>query len=227
MLTRIEVELRDGRHRVRQREGLLRAQRLHGPDDRCRLGLLATTGLLLGGDEVEIEIVLGPGARLELSDVAGTVAYHGRGRAASWHTRIEVAPGARLVYRGEPFVVADGAEVDRGLELDLAAGACAAVRETLVLGRSGERGGQVTARTAIRRCGRDLLVEELELGPDTYGLPGLLGDSRVVDVVIRLAEPAPPAPPAETFALLDGDTTITRYLGTSLAASPIVAPAWM
>ena len=38
------------------------AQQLHGPADRCRIGLLATTALLLGGDAVELEVEVGPGA---------------------------------------------------------------------------------------------------------------------------------------------------------------------
>ena len=83
-----------------------------------RIGLLATTALLLGGDEVEIEVSVGEGMRLDLFDIAGTVAYHGRGRPAAWHVRIELADGAELRYRGEPFVVADGADVHRTLRVD-------------------------------------------------------------------------------------------------------------
>ncbi len=45
---------------------------------------------------MEIEVEVGPGASLELFDVAGTVAYHGRGRPAAWHTRLELADGGTL-----------------------------------------------------------------------------------------------------------------------------------
>ena len=105
------------------------------------------------------------GRCLELSDVAGTVAYHGRGRSASWSTRIELDAGAELVYAGQPFVVADGAEVSRTLRLDAAAGASAIIRETLILGRTGEVGGSVRNRSVIRREGVDLLVEDQFFGP--------------------------------------------------------------
>ena len=44
-------------------------------------GWSATTALLLGGDAVELVVEVGPGAVLDLFDVAGTVAYHGRGRS--------------------------------------------------------------------------------------------------------------------------------------------------
>ena len=47
---------------------MLRAQRLHGPADRVRVALVGQTALLLGGDRVGLDIEVGPGAVLELSD---------------------------------------------------------------------------------------------------------------------------------------------------------------
>ena len=44
-----------------------------------RSALLATTATLLGGDTLRLAVEVGPGLRLDLRDVAGTVAYHGRG----------------------------------------------------------------------------------------------------------------------------------------------------
>jgi len=52
-------------------------------------------------------------------------------------------------------------------------------------------------------------------------LPGLLGGRRVVDTVLTVGQPAPVAPPAVTYALLGGVGTVTRYLGTELADSPL------
>ena len=92
--TRVSVHAHEGRHRTRLQTGLLRPQPLHGPADRCRIGLLATTALLLGGDRVELDVQVGPGATLELVDVAGTVAYDGRGRPASWSVRPCVVAGS-------------------------------------------------------------------------------------------------------------------------------------
>ena len=59
---------------------------------------------------------MGAGARLDLFDVAGTVAYHGRGEPSAWHVRLELDEGATLTYAGEPFVVGDGADVTRTLD---------------------------------------------------------------------------------------------------------------
>lgn len=224
--TRIAVEVRDGRSRLRHTDGLLRAQPLHGPPGVCRVGLVATTALLLGGDDVEIEVEVGPGARLELSEVAGTVAYHGRGVRASWRTRTMLATGAELVVRGEPFVVADGAEVTRSIDLELAAGASALVRETLVLGRQGESGGPLRSRMAVRRDGREVLVEDQDFDPDLRQRPGSLGAHRVVDTLLAVgADPGPTPPGATRFRLAAPGSTLTRFLGRSLADSPLTQPS--
>ena len=224
MTTRVSVEVRDGRHQVRTSAGLLRAQRLHGPDDRARVALVGQTALLLGGDQVGLAVEVGPGATLELSDIAGTVAYHGRGQAASWHTSIRLGLGARLSYAGEPLVISDGADVTRTLTVDLAEGASACLRETVVLGRTGEVGGRLDATTTVRQEGSDLAVERLVLDAGSRARPGLLAGVRVVDSLLALGTTAPAITQrmdVVSYALLDEVSTITRFLGTSLADSPL------
>jgi urease accessory protein len=202
--------------------GLLRAQRLHGTPGRCRVALLATTALLLGGDAVELQVDCGPGTRLELSEVAGTVAYAGRGRRALWHTRIRLDAGAALVFAGEPFVVADGADVERTLELGLADDASVVLRETLVLGRDGERGGRIRGRARVRRGGQDLLVEEQDWDPVSRRAPGILGPHRVIDSLLAVGAGEDQPIEGATRLELAGGGTLTRWLGASLADSPLV-----
>ncbi len=243
--TRLSVEVRDGRHQVRSTAGLLRAQRLHAPPDRARVALVGQTALLLGGDEVGLDIEVGPGATLELSDIAGTVAYHGRGRAASWRTSIRLGLGARFSYAGEPLILSDGSEVSRSLTVDLAEAATARLRETLVFGRAGEVGGRLDAQTLLRREGEEFCRERLALDPVLRGRPGMLAGVRVVDSVLVLgARPGEhrqggtgtsAAPTTDrsslsatsdlvTYQLLESGSTLTRYLGTSLADSPLTDP---
>lgn len=216
-----------GVDRIRLRQGQLRAQRNPDRDGWIRIGLLATTALLLGGDEVDLEVEVGPGARLDLYDVTGTVAYHGRGAGAAWRLRVKVAAGGALRYRGEPFIVSDGADVHRTTDLDVAAGAALWLRETLVLGRTGQLGGRLRNGTRLRVAGSDVWLEDQDLDPDGDRLrPGLLGDSRVIDSVLRVggAPDAAGESAAVRFTLADGSSTLTRYLGTSLAASPLHLP---
>lgn len=203
--------------------GLLRPQRLADGPDGPRVGLVATTALLLGGDEVELVVEVGPGITLDLFDVAGTVAYHGRGRPAAWRAEIAVADGARLRYAGQPFVVSDGADVTRTLRLEAAATARLKMRETLVLGRDGQVGGRVRTRTELVVGGTEAWREDTDLDPaGIRDLPGLLGGHRVIDTLLTLGEPAPPpCPPAVAYALPGGVGTLTRYLGSELAESPL------
>ncbi|HET9648616.1 MAG TPA: urease accessory protein UreD [Microlunatus sp.] len=232
VVTSLDVELAGGRHRVRMRHGPVRAQPLHGPGDRARIALVGQTALLLGGDRVELDIRVGPGARLELTEVAGTVAYDGRGHAASWCTRIRLATGAELVWAGEPFVISDGADVTRETRIEAAGGATAALRETLVLGRSGEAGGRLRSRTAVFRDERPVLLEDLLLDPVDRRGPGLLGSARVLDSLLELGLDHPgdpddrPAAPSGTarFRLAEPGARLTRYLGAEAAASPLARP---
>lgn len=212
--------------RIRLRQGQLRAQRNPDRDGWTRIGLLATTALLLGGDEVELDVEVGPGARLDLYDVAGTVAYHGRGTPAGWRLTITIADGGALRYRGEPFIVSDGADVRRTTHLQLAPTAGLWLRETLVLGRTGQRGGRLRSRTRLRVADADVWSEDQDLDPDgDRRSPGLLGDRRVIDSVLRVGSQVSVGdrPAAPCFTLADGASTLTRYLGTSLAASPLHA----
>jgi urease accessory protein len=221
--TRIAVERAGERHRIFARPGLIRTQTIRNDARSCRIGLLATSALLLGGDQVVIEVEVGPGANLELFDVAGTVAYHGRGQPAAWHTTARVADGGTLRWAGEPFVVADGADVLRTLELELDAYATLRLRETVVLGRSGEVGGRLRTRTGIRVDGEPVLLEDQRLDPS--GLrrcPGMLGDHRVIDSLLAVGgSPSAPPPGAVRFGLIGDRGSVTRYLGSGLAESPL------
>lgn len=227
MTTRIGVARHGGRHRVTLVGGLLRPQLVLDEPDHVRIGLVATTALLLAGDEVELEVELGSGACLELFDVAGTVAYHGRGRASAWRTRIMLAEQARLRYQGAPFVVAEGADVERTLDLSLDPTANVWLRETVVLGRSGEIGGRLRSRTEVAVAGRQVLLEDQILDPSGIRRsPGMLGPHRVIDTVLTLGEDGFGADQtslgaAVRFGLVGGVGSLTRYLGADVVGSPL------
>ena len=197
---------------------------MHGSAAVSRIGLLATTALLLGGDEVDLQVEVGAGAQLDLFDVAGTVAYHGRGAAAAWRTSLRVADGATLRMSGQPLVVADGADVTRTVEVDAAGTAAVLLRDTVVLGRTGERGGQLRLRTDLRVDGRLVSAEDQDLSREFRTLPGMLGQHRVLDTITalgrRVARPEP-HPQLTRFELFGGAGTCTRYLGDELAPSPL------
>uniref|UniRef100_UPI003B3A64F7 urease accessory protein UreD n=1 Tax=Nakamurella sp. TaxID=1869182 RepID=UPI003B3A64F7 len=194
-MTLIAVDPAPGRARVTHTPGPVAARVQRVDADGARVALVATTALLLGGDRVEFDVRVGAGGWLDVVETAGTVAYDAQGVTSGWTVRARLGQGARLTWNGEPFVVADGADVLRVTELDLAPGATACLRETLVFGRVGEAGGALRSTTRARLDGTDLLVEDLELAdPLVRSGPGLLGSCRVVDSVLLLGIAAPPEP---------------------------------
>jgi urease accessory protein len=190
----------------------LRAFTLPSYDRTIRLALVPEQAVLLAGDHVEVTVRVGRGRALEIVEPGGTVAYAMRGSAARWDVTVEVEDGGSLIWHGEPFVVSEGANVTRRLAVDLATDTTLVLRETLVLGRTGEGPGQLLARTDVRRDGLPVLVEELDTRAG-------LGQHRVLDQVLHLG-PSCAAHPAHTMTLESGDL-LHRWLGDSTHASPV------
>jgi hypothetical protein len=80
----------------------------------------------------------------------------------------------------------------------------------------------VRSRADLRVGGVEAWREETDLDPaGIRDLPGMLADRRVVDALLTVGQPAPSVPPAVAYALHGGVGTVTRYLGTELADSPL------
>ncbi|RPF26448.1 urease accessory protein UreD [Georgenia muralis] len=224
---RIAVERGPDRVRTRLEGGALSPRLLRSDASGAAVAVVATGALLLGGDHVAVEVEVGDGASLEIVETAGTVAYDAGGEPSSWSVRVRLGAGARLTWEGLPFVVADGADVLRTTDVELGDGARALLREVLVLGRTGETGGALRARTSVRQAGAELLVEDLDLGPTARTAPGVLGRARVVDTVLALGWRPPAGDPSArgTRFDLDGAGALARLLGTA-AHSASLSPWW-
>jgi urease accessory protein len=119
----------------------------------------------LGGDDVALDVEVGPGADLVLAGVAATLALPGQaGGPSRLVVRLQVAEAASVQYLPEPTVVTRRADHSGELHVDLGAGARLRCREVLVAGRSGEPSGQFHGLVRVRDDGRALLVQEQELG---------------------------------------------------------------
>lgn len=221
--------------RVRARDGLLAARTVARRAVHAEVALVATGAVLLGGDRVAVQVRVADGCALTLTDVGGTVAYDGEGRACRWDVEVRLGAGARLDWEGLPFVVATGAEVSRSTDVRLGPGARLRLRETVVLGRDGERGGRVVLRSRAHDDDGPLLVEEVTASGDRL-VPGVLGGVRVVDTVTDLRGAADDDPdpgvgagtPAGVAGADDAVTlrlerggTLTRWLGPAAHLSPL------
>jgi urease accessory protein len=191
----------------------MRPMLLSSDDARARISLVPDGALLLAGDDIVIEIAVGPGAHLELVEPAGTVAYSMDGGSATWRVAIDLAPTSSLVWAGEPFVVAEGARVKRGTSIRLGWDARLAMREIVVLGRHGEGPGVLEQQlTAVAENGVPILTEHLSVGPESG--PLLLGGSRVMGSVLALGArlDGGVADPRVTVLDLEAEGTLMRAL---------------
>lgn len=178
-----------GRARLRGEHGVVAARQVKAAGPDLEVVLIATEATLLGGDDVRVEVVVGAGVRLTLRDVAATVAYDGCGRPASWSVSVSIGPGARLTWLTQPFVVTDGADVDRTLLAELAPGAGLRLHDAVVLGRHGQRGGRLRCRTRATYDGVPLLVEDVTYSGDpavAVGQAFVRGAHRRIDTHLLL-----------------------------------------
>ena len=220
--TRIDIraDQRSGRVAVDLRHGPMQARRVRASDG-VRVALIAGQALLLAGDVVRIEVsVVGP-VSVEIIEPAGTVAYDMRGTptpSARWEVVIDALDSARVTWFGEPFVVADGADVIRTTTIDTDTTSVVALRETLVLGRTGERGGRLVTHTRATHDAQPVLVEDLDLTPADRAGWAVLGPNRCLDSWTVIGERLPDQP--DTLQL-DPPASIRRWLGTRAHASPL------
>jgi urease accessory protein len=195
--------------------------------------LVAAAGGPLGGDQLCLDIEVGDGARLELRSVAASVVQPDRaGRESSVTLRARVGAGAHLSVLPEPTVICAGARHRAQTYVSLGLSASLLLREQLVLGREGERGGRASALLHVDRGGRPLLRSTLNLdgADDVTNSPAVLGDARTVGSLLTVDpswdDPARRPPPwsredatsldlegpARLITALAGDTVALRRL---------------
>lgn len=187
--------------------------------------LVAAAGGPLGGDELCLDVEVGDGARLELRSVAASVVLPDRaGRESSMVLRARVGAGGHLSLLPEPTVICRGARHRAETYVWLHPSASLALREELVLGREGERGGRVSALLHVDRGERALLRSTLELDaadPATHN-PSVLGGARAVGSLLtvdpRWENPALRPPPWESDNAAGLDLEGPGRLVTALAA---------
>lgn len=196
----------------------------------------------LGGDDLALEVVVGPGARLVVRGVAAVLAQPGPdpGAAGRLRVRASVGPGAALDWSPEPTVVVAGAVLELDVDLEAAATAEVRWREELVLGRTGEQPGRVAGRTRLRVGGRTVLDHALVAGgaPGPWDGPGGLAGHRWVgtELTVGPAPDRPPSPPSigpgarvadlslPGGAVLRAATAVDRRRGLPLLEGPRPGP---
>ena len=137
MRTRVEIVVEPGR-RFRHRASGGLAVRQTGSQAAHLIGTAATP---LGGDDIEVRVIVEAGAHLDLGSVAATIALPSTRRVdstMSWH--IELGPGARLYLHPQPTVVAAGADHRSEIVVAMSDDAILTLAEDVQIGRAAELG---------------------------------------------------------------------------------------
>jgi urease accessory protein len=179
----------------------------------------------LGGDTLELRIEVRAGATLRLRTVAAAVALPGRyGQESRLTVTATVGAGACLEYLPEPTVAADGARHRTDVSVQLAAAASLVVRDEVLLGRYGERGGACRTRLAVDRAGRPLLRHELDIsGTDRADLgPAVLAGHRAAGTLLTV-DPDEAGVPGEADGV--GAFSVQDGMEPWVAVMPLAGPA--
>ncbi|WP_433056961.1 urease accessory protein UreD [Dactylosporangium sp. CS-033363] len=181
----------------------------------------------LGGDELSLELEVGPGAELWVRTVAASIALPGRDGAESvLAVHATVGEGGFLAFLPEPIVAAARCRHHNVSTVDLAEGARLLWREEAVLGRYGEAPGDLRLSTAIRRAGRPWYRSDVTPAAG----PAVLGGARVLATLVTTGTATASATAtAATMALVGGGSVVTA-LGDDLAETraitdPLTTPA--
>lgn len=181
----------------------------------------------LRGDELRLDVEVGPGAGLEVRSVAASLALPGRPGSppSRLETHLTVAAGATLHWLPEPLIAGAGCHHVAVTDVRVAAGGTLLWRDDLVCGRHNEPSGDVRTDVTIRYGGTTLYRHELAVGPSAPGWagPAVLGSAgppppgRAIGSVVLVGADLPPG------ALLGGDAAIMPLAGPGMLATAIGA----
>jgi urease accessory protein len=188
--------------------GPLRVQKALYPEGArtCHVIIVHPPGGVVGGDQLEIGMRLGPGSRVFATTPGAAKWYRAQAGNSRQEVRLEVGDGAALEWLPQETIFYDGAGVELEHEVELGAGACYIGSEILCFGRRamGEAftRGHIVQRTRIRQAGRLVWHEQGRM--DAAGIASPLG-LRGRSVCASLLAVGRPLPAATLAALREGD----------------------
>lgn len=172
--------------------------------------LVSTAATPLGGDAIDIRVVVEPGARLKIRSAAATVALPGPATPTS-HARWAMEVAGDLDVDVEPTVVAATARHLSGMSLRLHDEGSIRLRERVQIGRFGEREGFWSGALCADRNDRPLTRHRVELGAGSLADDALCAPRANVSELRypAIASAAPADSRTTVLALADGGTLST------------------
>lgn len=240
---RLAVGVRAGRTRITDLECRppLQILRLHYLDpsvpDLATAILASPSGGILDGDDIRLEVSVGPGARLHVGTQSATRIYRTPGTGARFNVDIKVADGAYLEVMPDPYIPYRASRFETTMRCEVAERGTLVVREIVGPGRAAR--GEILAfesfesRLELVRPGGELFATDtVRLDPlDGLESVGLIGNYRCVgslfvvhpefppDVLLTGAATGAPADPSHDPAMGDSDEAAIWGASTLPAAS--------
>jgi urease accessory protein len=155
------------RQRVHE-EGALRVRfpNIAG-SDALEAVVVNTAGGMTGGDRFDLDMAVGPGAKLTVTTAAAEKIYRSLGADTDIRVKLDVGSGGALAWLPQETILFDRIRLRRSIEADLAPNARLLLAEGVVFGRSamGETltQGHFSDRWRVRRGGVLVFAESLRL----------------------------------------------------------------
>lgn len=177
----------------------------------CVVHLVGAGAGPLGGDDLELAVTVGPGARLDLRSAAATLLLPGHRRPGAPRSRLlvraSVAAGGRLVFSPGPLIAAAGCDHLSVADVNLDETAELVWQEQIVLGRHAERPGRYVSRFDVTVGAAPLLRHELRIDEGAASC-AVLGDAKAIG----------------TLLMAGADLTREPYAEEGLAVMPLARP---
>jgi urease accessory protein len=155
-------------HRARVREeGSLRVRCPTSSGGELEAVILNTAGGIAGGDRLDLDITVAPGARLVATSAAVEKIYRALDVTAQVGVKLRVGAGGSLAWLPQETILFDRAQLVRDIDVELHQDARLILAEAIVFGRSGMgevvSEGRLIDRWRLRRDDRLIHAEAVRL----------------------------------------------------------------
>jgi urease accessory protein len=189
-----------------------------------------TAGGMAGGDRFDLDIAVGPGAKLTVTTAAAEKIYRSLGSDTEIRVKLDIGSGGTLGWLPQETILFDQIRLSRSIEADLAPDASLLLAEGVVFGRSamGETltHGHFFDRWRVRRGGTLIFAESLRLNDgigDRLRQRAIVGDAVAIASVLKV-----PGDDAAVAAVRAKEKDFAGEVGVSawngLALARLVAP---
>lgn len=196
--------------------------------DGANLWIVGSAACPVGEDDITIDLQVGEGVSATVRTVAATIIYAARGEGTRLTTRLQVAPGATLIWKPEPVIVTARANHRTTFVADVQTGGALAADEIVVFGRSEEKPGHYVSVTDLRQDGNPIYLSSYDTATPAWSGPAGTAGAKVVGT--RLVVGPIDANDDECPTPVDQSTVVLRPEGggtivTTLAPNPEQARA--